>query len=270
MLIQLCWSQHSASNYNLQSLLDCHTGFPPGTFNHNASNWRYWVPISSSASFHEGLNDWNDLLLSIHIQCYLVCAIYTFHCKLDYLGLRSYQLWILVFADNSNDSNLYLPHTDNSHKVVQKEKMTRCATKCTHLCWKILLIRELDVNTSIVYASILVVILTGHGDSPTQRERLCIDETCTMRLYGMALFGHTTFSVYISNHTTLTTWHQHAAQLWVCSHALLYAPLLDNEHFCSTTKGLIYRPLVQLHNTAFTRLSPSSGRKVSMASEIHQ
>jgi hypothetical protein len=66
-------------------------------------NWCCRVAICSSPPFHEGPNDWNDLLFSIHIQRYLVCAIYTFHLEeLCYLGLRHYQLWILVLADNKS------------------------------------------------------------------------------------------------------------------------------------------------------------------------
>ena len=110
-------------------------------FNHifnNALNRSCWVHFRSSSIFHERTNDWNDLLLIFLIRSFVAGCISTIRPYSLHLGNRNSQLWILVHVAINNSWFGYIFNPSHTHKVVQEETVTRCVTKWTLFCWKIL------------------------------------------------------------------------------------------------------------------------------------
>ena len=78
------------------------------------------------------------LVLCILDQCFVAGCISTIRPHSLHLGNRNSQLWILVHTAINNSWFGYIFNPSHTHKVVQKKTATRCITKRTLFCWKIL------------------------------------------------------------------------------------------------------------------------------------
>ena len=123
--------------------MDYSTRFP---FNHifnNAFHRNYWVYFCSNSMFYERTNDLNDLLLIVLIWSFVAGCISTIRPYSLHLGNRNSQLWVLVHAAINNSWFGYSFNHSHTDKVVQEETATRCVTKRTLFCWKILFNNQL-------------------------------------------------------------------------------------------------------------------------------